>query len=71
VGAEGQIGIGRHGIGIAAKADAGKSEVAVAAVIAAADELGLISDVMRDALGAESAPPLLGGGEPVGALILE
>ncbi len=71
VGAEGQIGIGRHGIGIAAKADAGRPEVAVAAVIATADELGLISDAMRDALETEAAPPLLGGGRPVGALIRE
>lgn len=71
VGAEGQIGIGRHGIGIAAKADAGRPEVAVAAVIATADELGLISDAMRDALGTEAAPPLLGGGKPVGAVIRE
>lgn len=69
VGAEGQIGIGRHGIGIAAKADAGRSDVAVAAVIAAADELGLISDVMREALVAEREPPLLGGGLPVGAIV--
>ena len=36
VGAEGQVGVGRHGIGIAAKATAGGSEVAVAGVIAAA-----------------------------------
>jgi len=71
VGAEGQIGIGRHGIGIAAKADAGKPEVAVAAVIAAADELGLVSDVMLDALAAEAAPPVFGGGRPVGALVRE
>jgi len=71
VGAEGQVGIGRHGIGIAAKAVAGKPEAAVAGVIAAADELGLISDVMRDALEIEAAPPLFGGGKPVGALIRE
>lgn len=71
VGAEGQVGIGRHGIGIAAKAAAGKSEAAVAGVIAAADELGLISDVMRNALETEAAPPVLGGGKPVGALIRE
>jgi len=68
VGAEGQIGIGRHGIGIAAKTDAGKSEVAVAAVIAAADRLGLVSDVMRSGLENEIAPPLLGAGRPVGAI---
>ncbi len=69
VGAEGQIGIGRHGIGIAAKADAGRSDVAVAAVIAAADELGLVSDVMREALASEIEPPLFGGGRPVGAIV--
>ena len=71
VGAEGQIGIGRHGIGIAAKADAGRSDVAVAAVIAAADELGLVSTVMREALASEEAPPLFGGGVPVGAITRE
>jgi L-asparaginase II len=71
VGAEGQVGIGRHGIGIAAKAAAGKPEAAVAGVIAAADELGLIPDVMRNALETETAPPVLGGGKPVGALIRE
>ncbi|MEA2009122.1 MAG: asparaginase [Actinomycetota bacterium] len=71
VGAEGQVGIGRHGIGIAAKADAGRSDVAVAAVIAVADDLGLIPDAMRDALESEAAPPLFGGGRPVGALIRE
>lgn len=71
VGAEGQIGIGRHGIGIAAKANAGGREVAVAAVIAAADHLGLVSDVMRQALEVEAAPPILGGGVAVGALTRE
>jgi L-asparaginase II len=71
VGAEGQIGIGRHGIGIAAKATAGRREVAVAAVIAVADHLGLMPDVMRRALASEAAPPVLGGGTPVGALTLE
>ncbi|MEN8234449.1 MAG: asparaginase [Actinomycetota bacterium] len=68
VGAEGQIGIGRHGIGIAAKADAGRSDVAVAAVIAAADHLGLVPDAMREALADEMAPPVLGAGRPVGAI---
>jgi L-asparaginase II len=68
VGAEGQIGLGRHGIGIAAKADDGGSNVAVAAAIAVADHLGLVSDVMRDALAGEAAPPVLGAGRPVGAV---
>ncbi len=68
VGAEGQVGIGRHGIGIAAKARAGRSDVAVAAAIAAATELGLVSDAMLAGLAAEVAPPVLGGGLPVGSL---
>jgi L-asparaginase II len=68
VGAQGQIGIGRHGIGIAAKAKAGESDVAVAAIIAAADDLGLLPDAMRSGLADEAAPPVLGGGVPVGEL---
>lgn len=68
VGAEGQVGIGRHGIGIAAKAKAGGRDVAVAAVIAAARDLGLISDAMLAGLASEAAPPVFGGGIPVGSL---
>lgn len=68
VGAEGQIGIGRHGIGIATKARAGGSDVAVAAVIAVALDLGLLPEAMRVGLASEAAPPVLGGGVPVGAL---
>ena len=68
VGAEGQIGIGRHGVGIATKARAGGSDVAVAAVIAAAHDLGLLPEAMRVGLASEVAPPVLGGGIPVGAL---
>jgi L-asparaginase II len=68
VGAQGQIGIGRHQIGIAAKATAGESDVAVAAIIAAAADLGLVPDAMRSGLAGEAAPPVLGGGVPVGEL---
>jgi L-asparaginase II len=68
VGAEGQIGIGRHGIGIAAKAKAGGSDVAVAAIIAAVSDLGLLPDAMRSSLAGQAAPPVLGGGVPVGEL---
>jgi L-asparaginase II len=66
VGAQGQIGIGRHGVGIAAKARAGASEFAVAAVIAAADDLGLLPDAMRSGLADAAEPPVMGGGVPVG-----
>lgn len=68
VGAQGQIGISRHHIGIAAKATAGEGEVAVAAIIAAADDLGLLPDAMRSGLAGVAAPPVLGGGVPVGEL---
>ena len=68
VGAEGQIGIGRHGIGIAAKAKAGGRDVAVAAIIAVANDLGLLPDAMRSGLANQAAPPVLGGGVPVGEL---
>jgi L-asparaginase II len=71
VGAEGQIGIGRHGIGIAAKARAGGRAVAAAAVIAAADDLGLLPEAMRTGLATEAAPLVLGGGVPVGELVRE
>lgn len=71
VGAEGQIGIGRHGIGIAAKARAGGSDTAVAAVIAAAADLGMLPEAMRSGLAIEAAPPVLGGGVPVGGLTRE
>jgi L-asparaginase II len=68
VGAGGQIGIGRHGIGIAAKAKAGGSDVAVAAIIAATSDLGLLPEAMRSGLANEAAPPVLGGDVPVGEL---
>jgi len=68
VGAEGQIGIGRHGIGIAAKAKAGGRDVAVAAITAVADDLRLLPDAMRSGLANQAAPPVLGGGLPVGEL---
>jgi L-asparaginase II len=69
VGAMGVLAISRHGVGIAAKSDAGSGDVAVAAAIGAADQLGLLSPAARDALTEEAAPPVLGGGRPVGALV--
>jgi L-asparaginase II len=71
VGAEGQIGMGRHGVGIAAKAEAGGSDAAVAAVIAAAYDLGMLPEAMQVGLASEVAPAVLGGGVPVGALTRE
>lgn len=68
VGALGTIGLGRHGVGIATKARTGNDGVAVAAAVSAADQLGLISEAMREALLEVAEPTVLGGGRPVGAV---
>lgn len=67
-GAEGAIGLSRHGLGIAAKARSGSGVAAAAAAVIAADRLGLVSDVMREALAKVMEPVIFGGGRPVGAM---
>lgn len=68
VGAEGLIGCARQGIGLASRARGGKQSVAVAAALAAARDVGLLSQAMENALSDVAAPPVLGGGLPVGEL---
>jgi L-asparaginase II len=68
VGAQGLIGAGRHGIGLAVKSRSGDREASVIALIALARRLGLLSDAALDALADVAAPPVLGGGRPVGAI---
>ena len=68
VGAQGAIGLGRHGVGIAAKARTGNDGAAVAAAVSAADQLGLISGAMREALSEVAEPTVFGGGRPVGTV---
>ncbi|GMQ86208.1 MAG: asparaginase [Acidimicrobiia bacterium] len=67
-GALGTIGLGRHGIGIATKARSGNDAAAVAAAIAGADQLGLVSETMRLALSEVAEPTVFGGGRAVGAV---
>jgi L-asparaginase II len=69
-GAEGTIGLSRHGIGIAAKARSGSGAAAVAAAVIAADRLGMVSVAMSEALAGVTEPVILGGGLPVGAMTL-
>jgi L-asparaginase II len=69
-GAEGSIGLSRHGIGIAAKARSGSGAAAVGAAIIAADRLGLVSEAMGEALAGVTEPVIFGGGRPVGAMTL-
>lgn len=68
IGAMGTLAVSRNGIGIAAKSAAGSGDVAVAAVIRTAQDLGLLSPAAIDALAEVAAPPVFGGGRPVGAM---
>ncbi len=67
-GAQGLLGAGRHGIGVAVRSESGSSEIAVLAMIAVIRHLGLLSPAALSALTDEAAPPVLGGGEPVGTI---
>ncbi len=68
VGAQGLIGAGRHGIGLAVKSRSGDRDAPVVALIAMARRLGLLSDAAFYALADVAAPPVLGGRRPVGAI---
>lgn len=67
-GAQGLIGAGRHGIGIAVRSESGNEDVAVLALIAAASELGLLSTAALDGVADAAAPAVLGGGTAVGTI---
>ena len=69
-GAEGSFVAVRHGVAIATKSSSGDSNAAVAGALHVADGLGMLTDGMRDALGPQINPPVLGGGLAVGRLEL-
>jgi L-asparaginase II len=68
VGAQGLIGAGRHGIGLAVKSASGDRDASVVALVDMARRLGMLSDAALHALADVAAPPVLGGGRPVGAV---
>ena len=70
VGAEGVFAASRGGLAIAAKSADGSSDVAVAAVTEAVRRLGALDGAALDWLDDVAHPPVLGGGEPVGRLVL-
>ncbi len=70
VGAEGLFAMTRSGISIAAKSHSGRSEVAVAAALVAAESVGALSPAMRAALTDQIQPLVLGGGQIVGKMEL-
>ena len=67
-GAQGLIGAGRHGVGVAVRSESGSSEVAVIGMIAVLRHLGMLSGAALEALETVAAPPVLGRGEPVGTV---
>jgi L-asparaginase II len=70
VGAEGLFAMTRDGFTIAAKSHSGRAEVAVAAALLTANDLGALSPAMRAALTDQIEPPVLGGGQIVGRMEL-
>jgi len=67
-GAQGLLGAGRHGVGIAVRSEEGSGEIAVVGMIAVLRHLGLLSDAALDALEEDAAPAVLGHGKPVGTI---
>ena len=67
-GAEGLIGAGRHGIGVAVRSESGSGRVALIGLVAAARHLGLLSEAALEAVAAIASPPVLGHGKQVGAI---
>lgn len=70
VGAEGLFAMTRGGVTIATKSHTGRSEVAVAAALVAAEDIGSLTPAMRAELNDQITPPVFGGGKEVGRMEL-
>jgi hypothetical protein len=70
VGTEGLFAMTRGGVAIAAKAQSGRPEVAVAAALITADTIGILPPAMADALRDQIQPLVIGGGRTVGRMEL-
>ena len=68
-GAQGIIGAGRAGIGLAVKSRSGSSTIAVVGLIALMRRLDLLADAALAALEDLAAPVVYGGGRPVGNIV--
>ena len=67
-GAQGLIGAGRNGIGLAAKSHEGNVDITIVALVEATRQVGLLSAVATEALADVAAIPVLGGGRTVGTI---
>jgi L-asparaginase II len=70
VGAEGLFAMTRGNVTIASKSHSGRPEIAVAAALVAAQDVGALTPAMRAALAGQIQPPVVGGGRTVGNLEL-
>jgi L-asparaginase II len=70
-GAEGVIGAGRHGVGVAAKSRSGSLTVAVVGMVEVMRRAGLLSDTAIAAVERIAAPPVRGGGATVGSISID
>jgi len=57
-----------QGIGVAVRIDDGSDRAAAPALVTALDILGVLEDEQLERLASVAAPPVLGGGRPVGAI---
>jgi L-asparaginase II len=71
VGAQGILGAGRRGIGIAVKSRAGSGAIATMGMIEAMRTLDLLSDAAIAGLADIARPPVLGGGRIQGSIEIE
>lgn len=71
VGAQGILGAGRHGIGLAVKSRSGSAQIATMGMIRAMQTLGMLSTAAVDALTDVARPPVLGGGRIQGRIQIE
>ena len=71
VGAQGILGAGRNGIGIAVKSRAGSAQIATMGMIEAMRMLGLLSAAAHNALIDVATPPVMGGGRQQGRIRIE
>ncbi len=71
VGAEGILGAGRHGIGLAVKSRSGSAAIAAMGMMELMRRLGLLSAAAITALDHVARPPVLGGGRSQGSIVIE
>ena len=71
VGAQGILGAGRHGVGLAVKSHSGSAQIAAMGMMEMMQTLGLLSPASADALADVASPAVLGAGRVQGHIEIE